>query len=250
MPETAYIQSLLRGLSILERAAESDEGLSIKEIGAHLEVGAPTAHNLARTLVYAGYLEKSGQPPRYRLGGAAMDLAEKHCALTLHRQAEKTLKGLAKRLPDAIATFCVPIGGEVLTVLRIDPQRPRIVERPQGKTVHAYGTASGLVHQAFWPPEDIAAYRDRYPFWEYGAHLWKTEKQLEVILEETRTRGYAAPDLGDTGVHPVAAPVYGKDKAPRGMIGLVFKAKSVPAAKRKQQIAAVKDAAKEISRGE
>ena len=54
MPGSALVQSLLRGLSIVELVAESESGVSLTEIAGHLGVGRPAAHNLARTLVTNG----------------------------------------------------------------------------------------------------------------------------------------------------------------------------------------------------
>ena len=94
MKETGTVQSVTRGLEILERAAAAESGLTLAELAAALGVSRPTAFNLAKTLVVRGYLEKvsrftigSGRRSmRWRVGarsGTGVPLRRRKCCAWL-----------------------------------------------------------------------------------------------------------------------------------------------------------------------
>jgi len=182
MAHSQLVQSVLRSLDILELVASAQGGLALRDLAERLTLKGPTVHNLARTLAARGFLEKTANPPRYRLGAAVLELAYRHADNALLRRAAGALRELFDQLDGATVTLSQAVGGEVLTVLRISPERPGILQRPAGRAMHPYGTASALLFQALWSERERAAYRRRYPFWEYGAHLWGTPERLEKVL--------------------------------------------------------------------
>ena len=68
MANNALVQSLQRGMTILDLVARSGSGLTLMEIADALSVKRPTAFNLTRTLVAQRYLVKTTKPVRFLLG--------------------------------------------------------------------------------------------------------------------------------------------------------------------------------------
>jgi DNA-binding IclR family transcriptional regulator len=209
MPGSGLIQSVSRGLSILEAVARSEDGLTLSQLARQLGLKSPTVHNLARTLAARGFLRKVRGPLRYQLGERVGELATLAADNDLMRRAVPVVEALFARLGVATVTLVRPIGGEVLNCLRISPERPGVLERPAGRAMHPYGTASALLFQAFWPEPQRAAYRQRYPFWQYGAHLWGEADRLEAALGRIRRAGHVALPMPRAGTFLVAVPVVG-----------------------------------------
>ena len=247
MPHSQLVQSLLRGLDILELVAASERGLALRDLTEHLGLKAPTAHNLARTLAARGFLQKTADPPRYLLGRAVLELARAQAGNALLRRAGAALRRLFRQIPGATVTLSQSAGGEVLTVLRISPERPGILERPHGRPMHPYGTASAVLFQTLWTEQERAAYRRRYPFWEYGAHLWGGEVRLEKFLAAARRAGYAALRLDKAGVFPAAAPVTGANNELLAAVGASVPAGRASPARRRRLIERVVAAAEKLS---
>ncbi|HAU37578.1 MAG TPA: transcriptional regulator [Phycisphaerales bacterium] len=207
MAGSDLVQSLLRGLDILDLIAQFPEGLTVKELAGRMGLRPSTAHNLVRTLAAREYLQKVSHPTRYRLGSALVELTRRRVSHRLHARAAEVLVGLFEKLPCATLVFCESLGGQVVATLRMSPERPGVLERPTGRAVHPYGAASSLVFQAYWPAEQREEFRRAHPFWEHGAHLWKDADSLERFLAGVRQTGHAAPPCGD-GIYRVAAPVF------------------------------------------
>ena len=62
-------------------------------------------------------------------------------------------------------------------------------------------------------------YNQRYPFEEYGAHLWQSETNFEAFLAEVRAKGYAAPPEDRNGLVRVAVPIFDSGNHIAGALG-------------------------------
>ena len=219
MADAALIQSLVRGLDILTLVAESPDGLRLNALADATGLKLPTVHKLARTLVHRGFLARASRPVRYQLGRAALEIAEAHWHSNLLRRAPDVLRRICSHFGRATATLCEVIGGEVINVLRMSPERPGVVERPVSRAMMPYSSASALVFQAWWTEQERSAYRDRYPFWEHGAHLWTDVDALDTFLAETREKGCASAYFLARNCCPAAAPVFGPNGVLRATVG-------------------------------
>ena len=224
MPGSELVQSVQRSLDIVEAVAQSDSGLTLRQLAEDLGLKPPTVHSLAKTLVARRYLEKTPGRPRYRLGPAALRLADAFWERRLIHRGALAVRELSRELPGATVLLAEAVGGEILTTLRVRPERPGILERPRARTLHPYATSCALVYQAFWSEEERNAFRERHPFQIHGAHIWGDLERLDAALEEIRKKGYADPGLVGTGGRAVAAPVF----APGGDLAAALGASAPP----------------------
>jgi DNA-binding IclR family transcriptional regulator len=116
-------------------------------------------------------------------------------------------------------SFAEPIGGEVVTTLRVAPEQPGQVQRGHVQEMGPYVTASALLHQALWPAEAREAYRRRYPFAEYGGHVWASIAELDAFLDRVRPAGCAEPRFPNDSHYRVAAAVFGEGRRFAGALG-------------------------------
>lgn len=209
MAGTQIVQSLVRGMEIVQLISASGDGLTLTEIASGMSLKPSTAHNLARTLITKGFLEKKDSPVRYCLGPALGELFGAYMNRLLIAGGAETIRDLSVIFPDATITLTEAAGGEIMVRLRMSPVRPGVLERPGGRTMPAYASASAILFQAYWPEDVHAAFQERYPFWEYGAAIWKTREAFDGAVARTRETGYALLSPDGAGEILMAAPVFG-----------------------------------------
>lgn len=218
MAHSNFVQSLERGMIIIDLVARSGSGLTLAEIADALGVKRPTAFNLTRTLVAHRYLEKTSRPVRFLLGPGVLEAAEAWRHREMARQFEGLVRFLATRI-DATVVLAEPLGGEVIAVHLIEKNRPGVVQHSASRRLAPYVHASTLCMMAFWPAADEAAYRARYPFQEYGAGIWGSEERLQRFLEDARARGrieWEAPNSRFL----VGVPVYSREGTLLAAVGV------------------------------
>ncbi len=219
MANSNLVQSLQRGMMIVDLVARSGSGLTLMELADALAVKRPTAFNLTRTLVAHRYLEKTSRPVRFLLGPAVLENAEAWRHREIAKQFEVLVRQLATEIPNAAVVLAEAMGGDVVAVHLIDKNRPGIVQHSSTRRLAPYVHASTLCFLAFWPPDEESAYETRYPFNEYGTGIWGDEQKLRTFLQETRERGYVAFEA-PTGRFLVGFPVYSKESTLLATVGV------------------------------
>ena len=101
MAEPKLVQSVVRGMQMLELVSRVGSGIDLRTISEVLELKSPTAHNLLRTLVELGYLQKTTRPVRYVLGPRLPELARHQAEHSLLSRAEEVLPRLFEQLKPA-----------------------------------------------------------------------------------------------------------------------------------------------------
>lgn len=213
------VQSLNRGLEILELVISNPDGLSLNTLADRLGIAPPTVFNLAGTLIAKGYLEKTERPIRYRLGKRLVELIKN----APETQTEKVFAGLPQlrtKLNASSILYAEWIGVECLQAVRVDSVRPEILQRPRSVMDSPYTFATGLCVLAFLNHEERIAFTRRYPLEDYGAAIWKTERALEAFLRKVREIGYCLPTQGQLG--RIAIPLWNRRQQLIGSLGASF----------------------------
>ena len=185
----------------------SPDGLGVQEIAGRMGLKPPTVHNLVRTLVEAGMVEKLVRPIRYRVGPVVLEIAQHQANLGPRGVAGPIMLDLARQLPRATVILAEYIGGEVVVSLRVSPDQPGVLQRPPHQTLSAYTSASALVFQAFWPTDMKRAYRSRYPMGEYASAWGSTEALDDYLNQAAKSKVVGYPFTTD-GRLPLASPIF------------------------------------------
>ncbi len=207
MAGSDLVQSVIRGLDILRVVGAAGNGIRLNEVAATMNLNVTTTHNLVRTLAARGFVEKNG--PQLYLGPAVPQLGDLFHNSSITRQAEGAMRRLANVLPDAVVTFGRPSGSEIVVTRRLSPDQPGRLQKPSDRTFNLYANASGLLCLAMLDEERLEPILVRYPFVEFGAHLWRDQARLDEFLDTVRLEEYAALPFDDRGRFRVAAPVFG-----------------------------------------
>ncbi len=204
MPGSDLIQSVLRATDAMDAIARSQQGLSVRELAELLNLKRPTVNNLLRTLAERRYVELRGSPRRYFVGAAVKELADLSSDRSLHHTAALEMRRLQEKLPQASFVLAEMMDDRMQPTMRLDSTRPGVIQRPRHELLHPYSKSTALAGLAFGSASLQSAIRQRFSFWEFGAHVWGDEASLDAYLAEARELGYTVSRQSPA----VAAPVY------------------------------------------
>ncbi len=215
------IQSLERGLRILDSLAEADadpmrrgRGVPLAALAAELDVHKSTALRLVQTLVASGYaLPADGHG--FVLGPAMRrDTVLSISTQRLRRAARPFLEQLVD-LTGECAHAAVPDNGRAIVIDDVETDNPLRVVPTSGRHVALHCTSAGKALLAWDLVAIPASLPGRTP------RTITTRAALRAHLETTRTLGYAFDDEeNDAHTRCISAPVFGPGGVPVGCIGI------------------------------
>jgi IclR family acetate operon transcriptional repressor len=217
----ATIQSLERGLRILDALAEADadpmrrgRGVPLAALAAELDVHRTTALRLVQTMVAAGYAVPA-DGHGYRLGPAM----RRETVLTIGTQRlRRAARPFLERLVDLTgecAHAAVADGGRALVIDDVETDNPLRVVATSGRHVALHCTSAGKCLLAHGLADLPASLPGRTP------RTITNPDALGAELERIRERGFAFDDEeNDIHTRCISAPVYGPGGVPIGCIGI------------------------------
>lgn len=212
MPE---IQSLARGLKILNLLEHAQNGMGTTEVANQLSVDKSSASRLLHTLANYGFVEQDEHTARYSLGPQLVTLGQ-HLLnrITLRDHARPYLHALVDETGEC-AHLAIQAQRQTLYIDQVESTAALRVESEIGTLSPLHCTALGKVMLSFGEcciPDELK------PF----THRTVTDRStLEAQLAQTDRRGYAIDDEEyNYGVRCVAAPVYDHRGELVGAIGI------------------------------
>ncbi len=211
----AEIQSLARGLKILNLIEHSRNGMGTTEVANQLSIDKSSASRLLHTLAKYGFVEQDEHTSRYSLGPQLLTLGQ-HLLnrITLRDHARPYLHELVDKTGEC-AHLAIQAQRQALYIDQVESTAALRVESEIGTLSPLYCTALGKIMLAF---DDCRMPEELKPF----THRTVTDRStLEAQLLQTRKRGYAIDDEEyNYGVRCVAAPVYDHRSSLVGTIGI------------------------------
>lgn len=209
------IQSLARGLRILDILGTTDDSVGITELAAQLEMDKSSVSRMMQTLATYGYAEQDPGTRRYRLGPQVVSLGQALLRrMPLRDQANPFLHRLVE-----ITGECAHLGilaqGQVLYIDQVESPATLRVNTGIGTLAPLHSTALGKCLLAFGDvpvPGTLEA---------FTARTITDHRTLEAHLSQTRRQGYAVDDEEYSyGVRCVAVPVYDYRSYVVGAVGI------------------------------
>jgi IclR family transcriptional regulator, pca regulon regulatory protein len=215
-----FIESLARGLAVLDAFGPERHELTLKEIAEAAQVTQPSALRIGYTLVQTGYLMRNPATRGYRLGPRALSAGlESLGSMTLPEIAEPYMVTLRDHTEELIK-LAVPAGLEVVIVGRAPAPKHPAAGMYVGTRGSVLSSSLGRAVLA-WQPEHIqtAVIAQAREMRLTPKTLPRSEIRREV--ERIRERGYALNDQGTTLDHrSVAAPILDASGKAVGAINL------------------------------
>jgi IclR family transcriptional regulator, pca regulon regulatory protein len=210
--ERHFIQSLARGLAVLQVFSRQHPAVTLSEAASLTGLTRATARRILLTLEELGYVRAEGRrflptPRVLAIGYAYLS------SLDLWEGAEPHMAELAERTGESCSAATLD-GAEVVYVARVPARRVMAVNLSVGARLPAYPTSLGRVLLAALGPAELDEHLAGVELRALTPRTVTDPARLRGILQEVRGQGWALVDQElEDGVRSIAAPV--RDRAGR-----------------------------------
>lgn len=220
-PAGQTIAGLERALDALLLFAEAGSpSLGVTEIAHALGLSKAVVHRILASFRAKGFVELDASTRRYSLGPKILTLGLTYLdRVDVVPVAREVLERLCE-LTNETATLSLRSGDHRVYVDQVTPNRDVKMSVTLGRPYPLHAGASSKAFLAFLPPDEVEAYVARDLTAVTPRTLVETKK-LKKELARIRELGYAH-SFGERveGAGAVAAPVFGRDGIPAGVISV------------------------------
>jgi len=245
--ETPSIQSLDRGLLILETVGKATEPVSLGHLAAILGIDRSSAFRLPNTLKRRGFLANPSAGRDYILGPSVWRLSRQYdWSKMLATVAHEHLKTLAANTNET-AHLAVREGRKALFIDHAASSQVIAISGQTGELVPLYCTSHGKALLADFDEPALKALFGDKALKAWTKHTILSIRALAKVCEEIRTRGFATDDSEFLdGVRCLAAPVRDRDGGVIASIGISAPVARFPREREKEYAEQVTAVAEQI----
>ncbi len=204
-----FVESLAKGLSVLEAFQPDAPDLGLSEIARRSGVTLSSAQRITHTLTSLGYLERDAVKKTYRVGPRVMRIARSYMqSVDLQRASQQPMQQLARETGETV-NVSVRSGMDIVYVSRLPNQDSIVLPNLWvGSNLPLQFTSMGRVLIAHMPESEREAVISAidFPFSTNAREL--TEEDFRADLKQVRQSGFA---INDRDLRPdlrsVAAPI-------------------------------------------
>ncbi|MDE2209101.1 MAG: helix-turn-helix domain-containing protein [Betaproteobacteria bacterium] len=246
--ETAQVQSLTRGLSILRCLARTEGGLTLTDIAQRVQLPTSTTHRLLSTLEKMGYVYQAGDLALWYVGIEAFAVgssflsnrdfvAQSHAYMRrLMEQAGETTNLAILDGTEAVFIDQVQCRETMRTIVKLGSRVP----------LHASGVGKAIF--ASLPDDQIDAMLKVRGLPRITEHTITSPETMWASIRVIRQRGWSFDDEEHLpGTRCVAAPFYDEHAEPLGAISIAGPTSRLPDDRIKQLGPLVSHIAEEIT---
>jgi IclR family acetate operon transcriptional repressor len=246
--ETQPIQSLDRGLVILEAVANSSEPLSLNELTSMVGIDRSSVFRLAFTLKRRGFLAYPAGRKDFILGPALWRLSHRYdWGTMLIRVSQEHLKQLAKRTNETVH-LAIREGRNALFIDHAAANHVIAVSGQTGDMVPLHCTAHGKALLAGLDREELRRIFGSAPLPIHTKRTIGSITELAKACAQIQEQGYATDEAEfREGLRCVAAPIRAQRGMIVGSIGISAPAERFPIERYPECAEQVRAAADEIS---
>jgi IclR family transcriptional regulator, acetate operon repressor len=246
--ETAQVQSLTRGLSILECLARSEGGLTLTDIARRVDLPASTTHRLLGTLEKTGFVYQMGDLGRWYVGLSAFTvgssfLANRDFATHSHAYMRRLMEQCGET-----ANLAILDGTEAVFIDQVQCRETMRTIVKLGSRVPLHASGVGKAIFASLPDDQIDALIKVKGLPRITENTITSPETMWASIRVIRQRGFSFDDEEHLpGTRCVAAPIYDEHAEPLGAISLAGPSSRLPDARIKQLGPLVSHIAEEIT---
>lgn len=197
------IQSLARGLKVMDSLANTQDGVSVTEIAGTLDIDKSSASRIIQTLVKYGWAEPHSTSRRYCLGPKFSSIYYAQTDYDKLRQvAHPFLHSLVKSTGEC-AHIAIHLNGLAYVLDDVETDTILRVSAGIGRTTYLHCTAVGKALLAF---ADLPVPDELERFTRYTI---TNESEFQKHLEHIRKQGFSVDEQELTiGVRCLAVPIF------------------------------------------
>lgn len=250
MNTTQPIQSLDRGLILLEAVAHASRPVSLAELMAVLKIDRSSVFRLANTLTRRGYLAQLPESKRYALGSSIWRLASLFRFENLLLQvARPHISALAEETGETTHVAVREGSQAVLIDRQLTLQTVGVAGAGEGAGMPLHSSGLGKALLADFDRAGLARLLGAAPLARFTRRTITTLDGLAAACAQVRARGYAVDDEeGYDGVRCLGAPIRDASGAVVAAVGISAPAERLLRPAVKKAAARVVGSAAAISR--
>jgi IclR family transcriptional regulator, acetate operon repressor len=232
---TAQVQSLTRGLSILECLAKAEGGLTLTDVGQRVQLPPSTVHRLLATLEKMGYVYQAGELGRWYVGLQAFTVGSSFLASRdFIAQSHPYMRRLMDQSGETV-NLAILDGTEAVFVDQVQCREMMrtIVKLGSRAPLHASGVGKAMF--ASLPDDQIDAILKVRGLPRITGNTITTPETMWASIRVIRQRGWSFDDEEHAqGTRCVASPIYDEHAETLGAISLAGPSSRLPDERIKQ----------------
>ena len=226
---TAQVQSLTRGLSILEALARAEGGITLTDVAQRVTLPPSTTHRLLSTLERMGYVYQAGDLGLWYVGLQAFTVGAGFLAnRDFVAQSHSYLRRLMEQAGET-ANLAILDGTEAVFIAQVQCREMMRILVKLGSRVPLHASGVGKAIFAALPDEQVDAIFKVKGLPRITEHTITSPETMWAALKVIRQRGYSFDDEEHApGTRCVAATVYDEHAEPLGAISIAGPATRLP----------------------
>lgn len=214
------VRAVERALQIMDCFSNDHPERGISEISQLVGLHKATTHRIVTTLVNYGYLERSSDDQKYKLGMHLANLGNKVIKhIELRNEALPFMNALVEKLDEACDLSIFDRGGAFYVEV-IKSTHALTISAAVGQRLPPYCTASGKVFLAYLSPEELDS-NLKLPIKSYTEKTVTSPDELRRQLAQFRQQGYSYDDEEyEVGIRAVAVPIFNHQEKVVAALGM------------------------------
>ena len=215
------VQSLTRGLTLLEKLAESEGGITLTEISNRVSLPPSTAHRLLNTLADMGFVTQAKDSGLWYVGLKTYRVG---CAFVSNRDFVGESHAYLRKLMEAsgeTSNLSILDGTYACFIAQVQCHEVMRMLVRLGSRIPAHASGSGKAMLSALPEDELAIVLRNSNLVQLTSKTITDPDKLRAQFAAIRARGYSYDDEENAmGLRCVAAPIYDEFAEPIGAISL------------------------------
>lgn len=201
-----YIQSLDRGLQVIQAFSQNNKALTISDVSKITGLSRPTARRILLTLEHLGFAESNNG--LFTLTARTLSLG--YAYLSSNNKwsiAHPFMRDFVHQTGES-CSISILDGIDIIYVARVSTKRIMSINLDVGSKLPAYATSMGHVLLANLSKEDLEKYLNNLNLEKFTDNTILDKDQLRTILEDVREKNWGGVDQQfEEGLRSIAAPI-------------------------------------------
>jgi IclR family acetate operon transcriptional repressor len=226
---TGQVQSLTRGLSLLEALARAEGGLTLTDVAQRVQLAPSTAHRLLSTLEKMGYVYQSGDLGRWYVGLQAFTVGTSFLAnRDFVAQSHPYMRRLMEQSGET-ANLGILDGTDAVFIDQVQCREMMRTIVKLGSRVPLHASGVGKAIFAAMPDDEIEAILKVKGLPRITANTITSPETMWAAIRVIRQRGWSFDDEEHAlSTRCVAAPIYNEHAEVLGAISLAGPSSRLP----------------------
>ncbi|MDN4492687.1 IclR family transcriptional regulator domain-containing protein [Ureibacillus aquaedulcis] len=202
-----YVQSLDRGLQVLQSFTTENQLLSVSEVASITGLSRPTARRILLTLEYLGFV--FANHGKYALTPKIVTLSNAYLSAqsSSWQFAIPFMQNFANTTGES-SSISILDGDKIIYVARVSKKRIMSINLDIGSQLPAFATSMGQVLLAHLPEGELREILKDLNLVKFTENTVESKEELITILKDVQEKGWAGVDQQfENGLRSIAVPI-------------------------------------------